>query len=133
IDVRLIYQEWKVYMANTEMLNYDVARAGWIGDFVDPINFLECFKTGNGNNRTGWGNPEYDRLIDTARISNDQAERHALFQQAEAILLDEAPFVPVFHYTRAILVAPEVQNFQPNILSYVPYDTLWLDPDAVTS
>lgn len=133
IDVRLINQDWKVYLANTanETMNYDVARAGWIGDFVDPINFLECFTTGNGNNRTGWSNEEYDRLIAQARLSNDQAERHALYQQAEAILLEGVPIVPIFHYTRAILMAPEIKNFKPNVLSYVPYDTLWLDVNGV--
>jgi oligopeptide transport system substrate-binding protein len=129
IDVTLENQDWKVYLSSTgnDVKNYDVSRAGWIGDFVDPVNFLELFTSDNGNNRTGWSNAEYDRLIAESFSVADQKQRYALFQQAEAILMDEAPVIPIYHYTRPFLLAPEVHNFHPNILAYLPYHTLYLD------
>ncbi|PCJ56518.1 MAG: peptide ABC transporter substrate-binding protein [Candidatus Hydrogenedentota bacterium] len=129
IDVQIVNQDWKVYLSSTsnDTMNYDVARAGWIGDFVDPVNFLECFTTGNGNNRTGWSNAEYDALIEESARTADEAARFELFQQAEAILTEEMPLIPIYHYTRPFLIGPEVKNFQPNLLGYVPYHTLWLE------
>ncbi len=58
--VRIENQEWKVFQQTTQDLRYDVSRAGWIGDFVDPYTFLSIWRTGDSNNYTGWTNPEYD-------------------------------------------------------------------------
>ncbi|HEX3443192.1 MAG TPA: peptide ABC transporter substrate-binding protein, partial [Chthoniobacterales bacterium] len=62
IDVGIENQEWKVYLDSQNSLNYDVSRSGWIGDFMDPVTFLSIWRTGDGNNNTGWSNPEYDKL-----------------------------------------------------------------------
>ena len=129
INVTLTNQEWKVYLSSTsnEQMDFDLARAGWIGDVVDAMNFLECFTTGNGNNRTGWSNAEYDRLVDESRQQNDIEKRHALYQQAEAIIVDEVPILPIFHYTRSFLIQKNVRGFPPNILAYYSYHHVWLD------
>ena len=128
IDVALVNQDWKVYLTSTSntSMDYDIARAGWIGDFVDPINFLECFTTDNGNNRTGWSSSDYDSYIQESSTVQTQEERYALFQKAEAILAEEVPLIPIFHYTRPFLIAPEVKNYESNLLGYVPYHTLYL-------
>ena len=128
VNVSLVNQDWKVYLASTsnDNLNYDVSRGGWIGDFVDPVNFLELGMADNGNNRTGWSNAKYDALLEESFRSTDQAKRYALFQQAEAMLVEEVPFIPIYHYTRPFLFAPEVKGFKPNLLGWVPYHTLHL-------
>ncbi len=129
IDVTLTNQEWAVYLSTTsnERLDFDIARAGWIGDVEDAINFLECFTTGNGNNRTGWENPEYDDVLARVLKENDKTKRHRLYQEAEAILMDELPVIPIYHYTRPMLVQPEVRDYQTNILAYFAYHKVWLD------
>ncbi len=129
INVTLTNQEWKVYLSSTsnERLDFDLARAGWIGDVVDAINFLECFIEGNGNNRTGWGNPDYDDTLARAVQENERTKRHALYQQAEAILIDELPIIPIYHYTRPMLIQPEVRDYHSNILAYFAYHKVWFD------
>ncbi len=59
-------QEWQAYQDSTRLLKYDIARAGWIGDYLDPNTFLDLWVTNGGNNQTGWGSPVYDRLIQAA-------------------------------------------------------------------
>jgi len=63
-------QEWQSYQADTQTLKYDLARAGWIGDYLDPNTFLDMWVTGGGNNQTGYASTLYDRLH---RISKDVA------------------------------------------------------------
>ena len=63
IDIKLLNQEWKVYLDSESNGDYQISRAGWIGDYVDPNNFLDMFICDGGNNRTGWCNEEYDRLV----------------------------------------------------------------------
>ena len=63
IDVKALNQEWQMYQASTLALDYDLARAGWIGDYLDPNTFLDMWITNGGNNQTGWSHALYDRLI----------------------------------------------------------------------
>ena len=93
IDVTISNQEWKVYLDSVDQMNFQMARRGWIGDYVDPNTFLDMFLTGGENNRTGWGDPRYDaptgpakRLVELlashgaqlARLEGSGAEVRAL-------------------------------------------------------
>jgi oligopeptide transport system substrate-binding protein len=128
IDVRLLNQDWKVYLTSQDTLDYGLARAGWIADYVDPINFLECFLTHSGNNRTGFSDAEYDRLIAAAYAETDGAARNALLQQAETILLDAVAVIPLYFYTYKFLLGPEVRGYTPNVLDYRRWEDMWLEP-----
>jgi oligopeptide transport system substrate-binding protein len=120
IDVGIYNQEWKVYLDSQSNLDYDISRAGWIGDYPHPMTFLEIFTTGNGNNDTGWSNANYDALIRQAQAA-DPEQRLRLLRQAETILLTELPVVPIYFYTRTYLLDPRVQGWHPTLLDNRPY------------
>lgn len=111
IDVSVRNEEFKVYLDTQRKLEYDLAISIWIGDYPDPNTFLDMMLTGNGNNDTGWGHPEYDRLIGQAGFTSDRAARYELFQQAEEILMNEAPVLPIFFGAHVYLARPEVKNY----------------------
>ncbi len=124
IDVKLLNQEWKVYLDSQRQLNYQICRAGWTGDYGDPNTFLDMWLTGGGQNETGWGNKEYDRLITEAGRTTEPAARLELFQKAEAILVDEMPILPIYFYTRVHLISPKVKGWFPTVLDLHPYEHL---------
>ena len=129
IDVILLNQEWKVYLDTVSNHHYEIARAGWIGDYVDPNNFLDMFLCNGGNNRTHWCNPEYDQIIlQQVPKAQTHQQRLELFQQAEHILLDEMPVIPIYIYTSNNLVHPTVKNFGRNILNQANYREMYLEP-----
>ena len=130
IDVQLVNQEWKVYLDSQHTLNYQICRAAWIADYVDPNSFLDMWLTGGGNNDTGWSNAEYDRLIAEAAREANPERRMETFQRAEAVLLDELPLIPIYFYTRVGLRRPEVKGFYPNILDNHPYKYIYLEETA---
>jgi len=104
ITIELRNQEWASYLDSLDHLNFDIARSSWVGDYPDPNTFLDCLVTGRGNNRTGWSNPRYDRLMTEANQQVDPAKRFELFQQAETILVrDEAPIVPIYYFAGIML------------------------------
>lgn len=127
LRVTLRNEEWKVYINSQQKLDYDIARAAWGGDYVDPNTFLDMFVTDGGNNETGWSNKEYDRLITEAGRTGDMPKRFELFQKAEAILMDEVPIMPIYFYTRPTLVHPSVKNFFPTVLDLHPWKYVYLD------
>jgi oligopeptide transport system substrate-binding protein len=126
INMQLENKEWKVYLDSQSLLDYDVSRSGWIGDYMDPITFLDLFTTGNGNNDTGWGNPEYDELIAKAYRSTTEEAHFASLLAAERILLDELPVVPIYWYTRIYLKDPRLKGWAPKLLDNRPYKYLYL-------
>ncbi len=129
INVGIYNQDWKVYLDNQSTLNYDMARAGWIADYVHPSTFIDMFTTGNGNNDTGWSNKRYDALVDAARTAQSEDARIKLMHQAEDILLQDMPVIPIYWYTRVYLKDPRVMGWYPTLLDNHPYKYVWLKVD----
>jgi len=131
LDVRIEQVEWKVFLDMTQKLDYQIARAGWYGDYVDPNTFLDMFLSGGGNNETGWSNAEYDAFIDAAAREADPAKRTAILTRAERLLMREVPIVPIYTYTTTILVRPGLEGVIPNLLNRIDFSRLrWRRPIA---
>ena len=127
IDVQLTNTDWKVYLSRQSIGDYSIARAGWIGDYVDPKTFLDMMVTGRGNNQTGWSNSEYDDLLVKAAQSPSQDERFKNFYKAEKILIDELPIIPIYTYTRIYMLNQDVKGWSPNLLDTHPYQFVYLE------
>lgn len=128
VTVELVNQENKVALAARRSGDYQILRSNWIGDYLDPATFLEVFTTDSGNNYTRWGNPDYDSALFAAARTVDPAARHALFQKAEAMLLEAAPIIPIYYYTHVFLIQPSVKGWHPTLLDHHPYKYVWLEP-----
>jgi oligopeptide transport system substrate-binding protein len=127
IRVNIQNRDWGSYISAQQSLDFDMASAGWIGDYLDPTTFLNMWTAGNGNNNTGWSDPDYESLLREAALKADPAERFALFRQAEGILMDAQPIVPISHYTRNYLLRPEVKGWHPLLLDNHPWGAIHLE------
>ncbi len=94
---------------------------GWIGDYPDPTTFLDMWKTGDGNNRTGWSNMDYEALLARAEQTRDPGQRLRVLEQAEALFLSEMPIIPVYWYTTNYLLHDSVKGWHPLLLNNHPY------------
>jgi oligopeptide transport system substrate-binding protein len=104
-----------------------MSSARWVGDYDDPTTFLYMFKSDSGNNETGWANARYDHLNDEADRAFDPAQRNAFMQEAEALLLDQAPIAPVYYGTRTYLIQPYVKGWVPSLLGIHRYQSIDLE------
>jgi oligopeptide transport system substrate-binding protein len=126
LDVKLRVQEWKQYL---EFLgpppndNVDTYRLGWIGDFVDGINFLELWTCDSGNNNANFCDPSYDKLVAQARQTQDNQKRYELYAQLEQKLFGpegSVPFIPIYWYTYPTLERESIKDsFNLNLLNQV--------------
>ena len=122
VDVKLENKEWKVYLDDVHQGKYQVARAGWLGDFNDPINFLELYKDKKGgNNDTNWENPKYKELLNQSALEQDPAKRSAILAEAEQILMDEMPIMPIYFYTQSWVQNEKVTGVIVDGLGNVDY------------
>lgn len=129
IPVGIQNQDWQVYLESQRQLDYTVCRAAWVGDYPDPYTFLGIWRTGDGNNETGWSNPRYDELLRLSCLEGDTAKRFALLREAETILLDELPILPVYWYVHTYLMRPELKGWVPSVLEHRCYKALALEPN----
>ena len=128
VEISLLNQEWKVYLDTQHIThNFMLQRAGWIADYLDPNAFLEIWTKDNGNNDTLWSSAEYDRLFAATLTAKTQEERYALYQKMDAILVDECPILPIYHYTKVYALSPKVKGWSATLLGHHPYKYLSLE------
>ena len=120
-------------MDKVSQKDYDIARAGWVGDYMDPNTFLDLWVSGGPQNNTGWANPDYDQLIADAAAEGDAATRMQLLADAEQIWIDETPVIPIYFYVSINLVKPDVQGFFANAQDIHPLRLLSLSPPLPAS
>jgi oligopeptide transport system substrate-binding protein len=128
INVTLTNQEWKVYLASRDRGDYQVLRAGWIADYVDPMTFLDLWMTGNGNNDTGWSHPKYDNLLRQAQNTGNLQIRLLLLHQAEKILMNELPVMPIYFYTRPYIIKDRVKGVHYSVTSMIDFSGAYIAP-----
>jgi oligopeptide transport system substrate-binding protein len=128
IQVELTSMEWAVYLDHVRSGKHQIARASWIADYNDPNTFLDMWLTGGGNNRARWSSETYDRLIRQAAGTGDPDGRESAFQEAEALLLQESPIMPIYFYVSKSLIQPSVRGWYDNVLDHHPWKHIWLEP-----
>lgn len=112
--------EWQVYLEEMNNLQHQVGRMGWIADYNDANTFLDQFRTANsGNNDTGWENEEFKNLIDEAAAEQDTDARTQLLLDAEAVMMEEFPVIPIYYYTNNYVVKDNIENMKPDGLGNI--------------
>ena len=119
VNVELTNQEWAVFLNTRQQGDYQISRHGWIGDYVDPMTFLDMWVTGGGNNDCGFSNAEYDKLISDAKVETDAAKRTEMLRKAEDILMDEMPIIPIYYYTNVRAWNDNVKGIQCSTLGKI--------------
>ena len=121
-NIKLSNMEWGVFIPTRQKGDFQIARDGWIGDYNDPMTFIDLFTTGNGNNDPQWSNAKFDELVKKARLSTDEKERMATLHEAEKLFLDEAIMCPIYFYTQNTMIKPHIKNLHVSPLGLTYFD-----------
>jgi len=125
VKTTLVNQEWKVYLETRDQKNFQVARAAWIADYLDPSTFLELLISNAGyRNDPGYANPAFDKEMELAAQEADAAKRMAHLQAAEAMSLADLPYIPIYHYVSIKMISPKLKGWDENLLDLHP--TRWV-------
>lgn len=125
VEVKLANMEWNVFAEEQKALKFQLSRSSFLADYADPINFLENFQTGHSMNRTGWSNEKYDQLIKDAKNEADEAKRFELMYDAEKILFEEMPIIPIHFYNQVYLYNDAVSGIVRHPVGYM--ELKWAD------
>lgn len=124
VDATLLELDYKTVLERRRSGQFEVNRASWIGDYVDPATFLENLMIGTQQNDSRYESQHYTALVRASYSLADDKQRMAQLQKAEALMLADLPVAPVFHYVSKRLVSKNVIGWQNNALGFVL--TRWL-------
>jgi ABC-type oligopeptide transport system substrate-binding subunit len=128
IQIRIM--ESKTFFAAQAKLDYKgISRFGWSADYMDPFTFLSLFYTPTGNNGTGWWDPKYVELLDEANRTVDRQRRYEILAQAENLLLDAQPVMPIVVPTTRWMKKPYVKGMYPNATTLIPWKWVYIERD----
>ncbi|MBQ1332539.1 MAG: peptide ABC transporter substrate-binding protein [Lachnospiraceae bacterium] len=146
INMQLENQEWATFLNTRKEGNYDIARNGWLGDYNDPISFLDMWTTNSGNNDVQFGRNDhatvanysmdltpygydinvengtwaetYDVLISTIKSCTDNDTRYELMHLAEDLLMQTGCICPLYYYTDPYMINSNIEGFFASPLGY---------------
>ena len=114
VEISILQTEWAIYLQDLHQNRFQMfGGLGWIADYPDPENFLDVlFHSESTNNQSEYTNRQLDRLLELARVEQDEAVRFDLYHQSEEIIVDDAPWIPLWHSNGGyVLVKPEVSDY----------------------
>lgn len=123
VEIEIQQLGWADFLSDLNRGRFQMFFLGWSADYPDPENFLDIqFHSESSGNSTGYSNPQVDQLLEEARVNPDAGERLATYQAAERIIIDEAPWIPLYHGIEYVLVKPYVKG-----LSITPQGVYFLE------
>ncbi|AQQ66353.1 oligopeptide ABC transporter substrate-binding protein OppA [Microbulbifer agarilyticus] len=126
VDVTLENQEWKTYLDTRANTDFDIARAGWIGDYNEPSTMLKLLLTDGGSNYSKYSNPKYDELFAKSAKELDVNKRAQYYAQAEELLAQDMPIAPIYQYVTQHMVKRHVGGYAPDPLDNYYSKDMWI-------
>lgn len=125
ISIKLENQEWAVFQDTRKEGNFEMARGGWLTDYMDPSGMLSIFTSANAYNDPNYYNDEYDDLMSKAAVTRG-AEHFELLYKAQEMFMNDLPVIPVYHYTETMLVSEKLQGWDRSVLGSVDFSGAYL-------
>lgn len=127
VETTLENKEWKTFLkARKDKNTVEVARAGWIADYNDPHTFTEIFVSDHGQNDAHYANPAYDAQLAKANRELNVKKRMQMIAEAERILLEDMPIIPIYFYSSKNVINPALKGYKDNIMDHHPSRYMWL-------
>ena len=126
INVELKSQEWVKFQNTREAGDYEMARGGWLTDFMDPIGLLAIFAQDNYYNDPNYSNEAFDELMAKANGSRGEEHYNYLYQ-AYDILMNDLPVIPIYYYTDTWLISDKVKGWDRSVLGTIDFTRATID------
>lgn len=119
--------EWGAMLDREDKNALECYHIRWAADYLDPQDYYSVLlRTGSSENHVVYSNPQYDALCDAADVSQNPAQRSALYRKAARIAADEVPVIPLYYQQDVELIKPYVSGLDDSLMGHLPYKHLSL-------
>lgn len=118
VEIGLENVDFQVKLDREKAGDYDISRAGWIGDYMDPITFIDLWHSKSSFNDAKYNNPKYDELVNKIKSTADQKVRFEAMREAEKMIMEDMPIIPVYFYTQPYAQKPYVTGVYKPLVNY---------------
>ncbi|HZK00757.1 MAG TPA: peptide ABC transporter substrate-binding protein [Tissierellaceae bacterium] len=118
IEIQLENVDFNVKLDREKSGDYDISRAGWVGDYVDPMTFIDLWWSQSSFNDVKYNNPDYDAMVAEAKGTADQAIRFEAMRAAEKMIMEDMAVIPVYFYTQPYAQKPYVTGVYKPLVNY---------------
>lgn len=125
VTATLTNQESKVFLASRTQGEFQIARSSWVGDYADPMTFMDVFK--DPGNDARYNNPAYNTLIEQAQTTMDQKIRMQAMHEGEKMLFADAVILPIYYTTQPFVVRPYVKGYFWSVLGLADFKTAYIE------
>ena len=116
--------EWGAYLQKHNSKKMQIFHMRWAADYLDPENFLSTLLASYGNeNKINYKNDEYDALCKEGDMTMDEEKRKVIYAKAEDIVLQDAPFIPIYYQKDAELISKRVSGIRNSAFGHLPHTT----------
>ena len=127
VDITIKIDEYPIVIQYLLENNYDIGSIAWNADYNDPMTMLEIMFTGNSFNYGTFSNPKYDKLVLNARKTSDNVLRMNYMIDAEKILMDEMPLIPICHRAFTLMLNPKLKGIVYNPLGKHKFNYCYIE------
>ena len=126
VELKTVKIPQQFYLTSIASTKADLFLYTWIGDYSDPLAFLELFRGNSSMNDSHWKDEKFDKLLDEAAWTNESKERNALLAKAEDILLSSGEIIPISHpVTCAVIDLKQIGGWVTNAMDIHPFKSLY--------
>jgi len=127
VELTLANEEWAVFQETRKASNFEIARGGWLTDFMDPSGLLAIFATGNAYNDPNYSSAAYDAAISAALATTDLETHFDKLYEAEEILMTDMPIIPVYYYSDYVYAKDYVNDWGRSVLGSIDFKYVSID------
>lgn len=125
--VVLNYSEWAVFQNDRANGDFDIARSGILTNYIDPSGLLMAFTQENAYNDSNFSNNDFDAYLLISSTTTDPTQHFQALYDAQAILMDEMPIIPIYHYTSTYYVKNYVKNWDRSLLNSLDFSRAYIE------
>lgn len=125
--IQITNEEWALFQATRTDGNYDMARGGWLTDFMDPSGMIGIFTQGNAYNDPDYFNQDFEDAIAEAQSATTAAAHFAALYEAHQIFMGDMPVIPIYHYNDTLLIKAKVKGWSRSVLGSIDFSTAYIE------
>ena len=125
--IQLGNEEWALFQATRTDGNFDLARGGWLTDFMDPSGMIGIFTQGNAYNDPDYNSTAFEAKLELARTATTSAAHFNALYDAHEIFMGDMPVIPIYHYNDTMMVKAYIKGWSRSVLGSIDFSTAYIE------